>query len=181
MPTTALKAGRLLSQPVLLPPSVPSLLPSIHPSLHPFISPFITSHTSDLRSEPNPLNLQPYPGGVNVSMGGDASRLGRRTESRPLPWAASVSPALHVALPTTGQAAWERFLRCPHMPCTPGGCAYPRRVAVAQRGSEIITFSRCEPLNSRAPCSRREAATSKRGRPWARGEGVCFTIVLQIT
>lgn len=101
-------------------------------------------------------------------MGGDASRLGPRTESRPLPWAASVSPALHAALPATDQAAWERLLRCPH---TPGSCAYPRRVAVARRDSEVTTFSGCEPLNSRDPCSRREAATSKRVRPWARGEG----------
>lgn len=113
-------------------------------------------------------------------MGGDASRLGPRTESRPLPWAASVYPVLHAALPATGEAAWERFLRCPHTPCTPGGCAYPRRVVVAQRGSEITTFSRCEPLNTRGPCSRREAATSEKVRPWVRGEGVCFTIVLQI-
>lgn len=53
--TTALRDGGLLSQPV--PPSVPSLPPSIHPSLHPFISPFIALHTSDLQSDPNPLNL----------------------------------------------------------------------------------------------------------------------------
>lgn len=42
---------------------------------------------------------------------------------------------------------------------------------MAWRDSEITTFSGCEPLNSRDPCSRREAATSKRVRPWARGEG----------
>ena len=34
-----------------------------------------------------------------------------------------------------------------------------------------LPLSPCEPLNSRDPCSRREAATSKRVRPWARGEG----------
>lgn len=55
--TTALRDGGLLSRPVLLPPSVPSLPPSIHPCLHPFISPFSALHTSDLRSDPNPLNL----------------------------------------------------------------------------------------------------------------------------
>lgn len=100
--------------------------------------------------------------------------LSPRTEGWPVPWQLAVSTALSVALPATGQAAWERLPRCPHMMCTRGGglCLYKEGV-VAQRGSEIISFPGCEPLTSRDRCSGGEAATSEKVGPQARGEGVC--------